>query len=191
MRTDKSETIRSFLAIELDDELVPKILDVQKEFKKTNANVKYVPSQNMHFTLKFFGNIDLDMVEDISLAVEKVIKNYSSFDLNIKRCGCFPNKNVIKVLWLGLDEGSPIKDLQKDLDKEFKKLGFKKEKNFISHLTIGRVKSPKNKKEIRNTIEKFEDIEIGQMTVSKICLKKSTLTPQGPIYEDIKVFELD
>ena len=191
MRVKESETVRSFLAIELAEDLVPKILNVQKEFKKTNANIKYVPSQNMHFTLKFFGNIDLDMVEDISMAVEKVIKNYSSFELNIKTCGCFPNMKVIKVLWLGLDEGSPIKDLQKDLDKEFRKLGFKKEKNFISHLTIGRVKSPKNKQEIRKTIEKLEDIEIGQMTVSKICLKKSTLTPQGPIYEDIKVFELN
>lgn len=190
MKTDKSETIRSFLAIELDEELVPKILDVQKEFKKTNTNIKYVPSQNMHFTLKFFGNIDLDMVEDISDAVEKVIKNYSSFDLNIKNCGCFPNKKVIKVLWLGLDEGSPIVNLQKDLDKEFRKLGFKKERNFISHLTIGRVKNPKNKKEIKDTIEKLENIEIGEMTVSKICLKKSTLTPQGPIYENIQVFDL-
>ena len=178
------------MAIELAEDLVPKVLDVQKEFKKTNANIKYVPSQNMHFTLKFFGNIDEDMIDDISESIEKILRNYSSFDLNIKNCGCFPNKNVIKVLWLGLDEGSPIRYLQKDLDKEFRKLGFKKEKKFISHLTIGRVKSPKSKKEIRNAIEKLEDIEIGKMTVSKLCLKKSTLTPQGPIYEDIKVFEL-
>ena len=153
MKAKQSETIRSFLAIELDQELVPKILDVQKEFKKTNTNIKYVPSENMHFTLKFFGNIDLDMVEDISDAVNKVIKNYSSFDLNIKKCGCFPNMNVIKVLWLGLDEGSPIINLQKDLDKEFQKLGFKKERNFISHLTIGRVKSPKNKNGNMETID--------------------------------------
>ena len=55
MKANQSETIRSFLAIELDPELVPKILDVQKEFKKTNANIKYVPSENMHFTLKFFS----------------------------------------------------------------------------------------------------------------------------------------
>ena len=190
MRVKESETIRSFLAIELDEDLVPKILDVQKEFKTTDANIKYVNSRKMHFTLKFFGNIDLDMAEDIGSAVEKVIKNYSSFDLNIRNCGCFPNKKVIKVLWLGLEEGSPIRNLQKDLDKEFGKLGFKKERNFISHLTIGRVKSPKNKKEIRETIDKLENIEIGQMKVSKISLKKSTLTPQGPIYEDIKVFEL-
>ena len=191
MKVKESETVRIFLAIELAEDLVPKILDVQKEFKKTNANIKYVPSENMHFTLKFFGNVDLDMIEDIINAIRKVIVNYTSFKLNIKDCGCFPNKKVIKVLWLGLEEGSPIKELQKDLDKEFKKLGFKKERNFISHLTIGRVKSPKNKQEIRKTIEKLENIEIGQMTVSKICLKKSTLTPQGPIYEDIKVFELN
>lgn len=191
MKVKESETVRSFLAIELAEDLIPKILDVQKEFKKTNTNIKYVSSKNMHFTLKFFGNIDLDMIEDIGRAVERTINNYSSFDLNIKNCGCFPNKNVIKVLWLGLEDGSPIKDLQKDLDNEFKKLGFKKERNFISHLTIGRVKSPKNKKEIRETIEKLENIEIGQMKVSRISLKKSTLTPQGPIYEDIKVFELD
>ena len=184
MKVQESKTVRSFLAIELKEDLVPKILDVQKEFKKTNANIKYVPSKNMHFTLKFFGNIDEEMIEDISLSVEKVIMNYSSFDLSIKNCGCFPNKNVIKVLWLGLDEGSPIKSLQKDLDREFKKLGFKKEKNFISHLTIGRVKS-------RKTSEQLENIEGGQMTVSRMCLKKSTLTPQGPIYEDIKVFELN
>ena len=82
-------------------------------------------------------------------------------------------------------------ELERLYDKEFRKLGFKKEKNFISHLTIGRVKSPKNKKEIREAIENLENIEIGKMSVSKICLKKSTLTPQGPIYEDIKVFELN
>ena len=190
MRVKESETVRSFLAIEVADDLVPKILDFQKEFKKTNANIKYVPKENMHFTLKFFGNIDEEMIGDISNKIEKVIENYSSFDLNIKSCGCFPNKKVIKVLWLGLDEGSPIKVLQGDLDREFKKLGFKKERNFISHLTIGRVKSPKNKNEIRETIERLENIEIGQMNVSRICLKKSTLTLQGPIYEDIEVFEL-
>lgn len=190
MKLKESETVRSFLAIEVDNDLIPQITDVQKEFKKTNTRIKYVPQENMHLTLKFFGEIDGEMIEDISLAVEKVIKNYSSFDLNIENCGCFPNRNVIKVLWLGLREGSPITSLQKDLDKEFRKLGFKKERNFISHLTIGRVKSPKNKKEIREKIDEFENVKIGKMTVSRIHLKKSTLTPDGSIYEDIKVFDL-
>ena len=176
----ESKTIRSFLAIDLAEDLKPEIANVQKEFKKTGANIKYVPSQNMHFTLKFFGNIDENMVEEISEAVEKVIRNYS-----------FPNQNTIKVLWIGIDSNSQIADLQNDLDMEFKKLGFKKERNYISHLTIGRPRNGKNKNQIKDTINSLKDLKIGTMTVSKISLKKSTLTPQGPIYEDIKVFNLD
>ncbi len=191
MKSKESKTIRSFLAIDLAEDLKPEIADVQKEFKKTGANIKYVPSQNMHFTLKFFGNIDEDMVEEISEAVEKVIRNYSAFDLSIGGCGSFPNQNTIKVLWIGIDRNSQIADLQKDLDREFKKLGFKKERNYISHLTIGRPRNGKNKNQIKDTINSLKDLKIGTMTVSKISLKKSTLTPQGPIYEDIKVFNLD
>ena len=191
MKAKESKTIRSFLAIDLAEDLKPKIADVQRQFKKTDANIKYVPSQNMHFTLKFFGNIDEDMVEEISEAVEKVIKSYSSFDLSIGGCGSFPNQNTIKVLWIGINEGSPIADLQKELDVEFKKLGFRKERNYISHLTIGRPRNAKNKKQMKDAINSLKDIEIGTMTVSKISLKKSTLTPQGPIYEDIKVFNLE
>lgn len=191
MKAKESKTIRSFLAIDLADDLKPKIADVQREFKKTDANIKYVPSQNMHFTLKFFGNIDEDMVEDISKAVEKVIGNYSSFELSIEGCGSFPNQNTIKVLWIGISKDSRITDLQKDLDKEFKKLGFKKERNYISHLTIGRPRNSKNRNQIKDTINSMKNVKIGTMRVNKISLKKSTLTPQGPIYEDIKVFNLD
>lgn len=191
MKAKESKTIRSFLAIDLAEDLKPKIADVQRQFKKTDANIKYVPSQNMHFTLKFFGNIDEDMVEEISEAVEKVIKSYSSFDLSIGGCGSFPNQNTIKVLWIGIDRNSAIADLQKDMDREFKKLGFKKERNYISHLTIGRPRNGKNKNQIKDTINSLKDLKIGTMTVSKISLKKSTLTPQGPIYEDIRVFNLE
>lgn len=96
----ESKTIRSFLAIDLAEDLKPEIADVQKEFKKTGANIKYVPSQNMHFTLKFFGNIDEDMVDEISEAVEKVVKNYSSFDLSIGGCGSFLIKTQSKCFGL-------------------------------------------------------------------------------------------
>jgi 2'-5' RNA ligase len=69
-------------------------------------------------------------------------------------------------------------------------LGFDKDRKFSTHLTIGRMKSAKNKNKVKETIEEFEDVEIGEMEVDRIILKKSTLTPQGPIYEDLTIFEL-
>ena len=77
-----------------------------------------------------------------------------------------------------------------ELDKEFVKLGFDKDRKFSTHLTIGRMKSAKGKNKVKSTIDEFSDVDIGEMEVDKIILKKSTLTPQGPIYEDIRIFEL-
>ena len=71
-----SESIRSFLAIDVDKRLLKKINDVEDDFKQIDANVKYVNIKNMHLTLKFFGNIDLNMADKISQSVKKVLSNH-------------------------------------------------------------------------------------------------------------------
>ena len=77
-----------------------------------------------------------------------------------------------------------------EFDEDFVKMGFKKERSYIPHLTIGRVKGAHNKDALVSTINELEDIEIGKMTVKKIVLKQSELTPVGPVYTDVKEFEL-
>ncbi len=182
--------IRGFLAIDLDDELKPKINKIIREFKQIDANIKYVDLQNLHFTLKFFGDIDTEGIDLISQKIENVIKDFNSFTIKIKGCGAFPNKNRIKVIWVGLDEDEILKDLHDKLDKEFNSIGFDLDRKFSSHLTIGRMKSAKGKNKVKNTIETYNNIDIGTMEVNLITLKKSTLTPSGPIYEDLLEFRL-
>lgn len=182
--------IRAFLAIDLDDDLKPKINKIIREFKQTDANIKYVDLQNLHFTLKFFGDIDTEGIGLISQKIENVIRDFNSFDIKIKGCGAFPNKNRIKVIWVGLDEDKILKDLHDTLDKEFNSIGFDLDKKFSSHLTIGRMKSAKGKDKVKNTIEQYNNVDIGTMKVKSIVLKKSTLTPRGPIYEDLIEFSL-
>ena len=182
--------IRAFLAIDLDDELKPKINKIIREFKQIDANIKYVDLQNLHFTLKFFGDIDTEGIDLISQKIENVIKDFNSFTIKIKGCGAFPNKNRIKVIWVGLDEDEILKDLHDKLDKEFNSIGFDLDRKFSSHLTIGRMKSAKGKNKVKNTIETYNNIDIGTMDVNLITLKKSTLTPSGPIYEDLLEFRL-
>ena len=186
----KLSQIRAFLAIDLDEDLKPKINDLIKEFQEIDAKVKYVELENLHLTLKFFGDIDEEGLNLLTEAIENVVSKFNPFKINIKSCGAFPNKKRIRVIKLGIEDDSVLKDLHKQLDNEFVQLGFDKDKKFSTHLTMGRVKSAKNKDLIKECIEEFEDIEIGEMEVNQISLKKSTLTPSGPIYEDLKVFKL-
>lgn len=182
--------MRVFLAIEIDKELLDKISEVQKEFAKCDAPVKYVETENLHCTLKFFGEIDEDKLNKIIEVIENKIKNHQPFKVSIKKTGVFPNENYIRVLWLGMEDVEPFVNLQKDLDEDFKKLGFKKEKSYKPHLTIGRVKGAKNKAKLLSTLKDLGEVEIGEMNVGRIILKKSELTPSGPIYSTIKEFNL-
>ena len=182
--------VRAFLAIDLDDDLKPKINKIIKEFKGIDTKIKYVELQNLHLTLKFFGDIDTNGLNVLENVIDKVVSEFDPFKIKIAGCGAFPNNNHIKVIWVGIDDDVIIKDLHDKLDKEFTRLGFDKDKKFSTHLTIGRMKSAKNKNQVKEVIEEFDNFEIGEMEVNRISLKKSTLTPAGPIYDDIKIFEL-
>ncbi len=182
--------MRVFLSIEIDEKLLDKISDVQKQFMECEAPVKYVETENLHCTLKFFGEIEDNKLNDIIEAIENKIKNHEPFKVNIKKTGVFPNERYIKVLWLGMEGVEPFSNLQKDLDQDFVKMGFKKERSYTPHLTIGRVKGAKNKKELLSKLEELGDVEIGEMGINKIVLKKSELTPAGPIYTTLKEFDL-
>jgi len=190
---------RCFLAIDLESVLIGKIEEIQKEFKQTTNNIKYVEKENLHFTLKFFGNINKNKINNITEATNKVLANIKTdttnnpkeTQLTLKGIGTFPNKNYMKILWIGTENNRFLNNLQKELDLEFEKLGFKMEKNFKTHLTIGRIRNLKNKKEFKSKIEELKNIKIGTMSISKISFKMSELTPTGPIYSNIKVFNFN
>lgn len=182
--------VRAFLAIDLKPELKDIINDVEAEFKEIDADIKYVNPQNLHLTLKFFGNITTEGIDLIAGKVEKVLKDFKPFTVEVEGCGAFPNKNRIKVIWIGTDNNPTLIKLHDALDKEFNKIGFDLDRKFSSHLTIGRMKSAKNKDKIKAKINEMNEYSFDTIEVNEIVLKKSTLTPKGPIYEDLKVFKL-
>ncbi len=182
--------MRVFLAIEIDEKLLEKISNVQKQFMECEAPVKYVETENLHCTLKFFGEIDENKLNEIIEAIQSKIKSHEPFKINIKKTGVFPNERYIRVLWLGMEDIEPFSNLQKDLDEDFVKMGFKKERSYVPHLTIGRVKGAKNKESLLYKLKDMGNIEIGEMDINKIVLKKSELTPAGPIYTTLKEFDL-
>jgi RNA 2',3'-cyclic 3'-phosphodiesterase len=178
--------MRAFMAVEVSTELVDEIVEIQKTLAEANALVKFVEPENLHFTFKFLGDITPEKALSITSMAEEKVKNYSPFDITIKGTGVFPNLGYIRVIWLGIKEPDTFSRMQEDFDQEFVKMGFNKERSYIPHLTIGRVKGVQNKELLVSVVKELENIEIGTMKVDRLVLKESDLTPVGPIYTDLK-----
>ncbi len=173
--------MRCFLALDIPDVLREKIIALQARL--ANLDVKLVEPENLHFTLKFLGEIDDAAIEKVSEKMKNLGTN--PFAATIKGAGVFPSLSYMRVIWLGCPGVAP---LQQSVEESLSVL-FKKEKP-SPHLTLARVRSPKDKDKLAAFIEKNKDTEIGSFIVDRMKLKKSTLTKKGPVYEDIAVFEL-
>ena len=178
--------MRAFMAIEVNSKLLDKILKIQKTLAEANALVKFVEAENLHFTFKFLGDITPEKAEAIANMAEEKIADYGPFDINIKGTGVFPNLGYIRVIWLGVEEPETFSKMQEDFDQEFVKMGFNKERSYIPHLTIGRVKGLQNKELLVSMVKELENVDVGTMKVERLILKESELTPVGPIYTDLK-----
>jgi len=176
--------MRVFLGIDIPNELKQKIIYVQNRF--SDFDIKFVEPENLHFNLKFFGDIDEEKVEKLKEVLEKISKQFQPFEVNISGLGTFPSRNYIRVIWLGVKEGyQAFLSLSQTINNAIETLGFEKENRFVPHLTLGRVRSGRNKNELLVLIRKFEDIEIGKMKVNEIKLFQSKLSPSGPVYKEV------
>ncbi len=176
--------MRSFIAIEMESEAINSIRD---QLRSANADIKFVEPGNLHLTLKFLGEIKDNLVDDIHNRMEESFKDFSRFEVQLRGVGVFPSLRYIKVVWVGIEENKEIlAKMQESLGDNILNLGFKKEGRFKPHLTIGRVKSPRNKDKLAEIITTMKDKEIDKIKVDRVILKKSVLTPKGPIYTTLR-----
>lgn len=176
---------RGFIAIDIT--ATPALLTFVKEIRKTGADVKLVEPENIHITIKFLGDTDEKYIDAIEMSIKKSIEDITPFPVTLKGTGVFPNEKYIKILWVGITDTSRIETIAHSIDTSLVPLGFKKEKRgFSAHLTVGRVKTARNKDQLLSVVEQFNKEEFTTQEVRSIVLKKSELTPKGPIYTTVR-----
>ena len=183
------EPIRSFIAFDMDSETVlRKITSVQSLLAESGADLKLVEPKNIHMTVRFLGNITTNVVEKIHEEMKKV--QFTIFDVKIHGIGAFPNLRYPRVLWAGITEGADqLRSIFNQLEPSLRSLGFAPDpKGFSPHLTIARVKSGRNKAELGKYITENVNCEFGIVRAHCLRLKRSDLTPKGPIYSTLAEF---
>lgn len=179
--------IRSFIAFDIEDRSVLKRLkDIQNLIMQTGGDLKLVKSQSIHITIRFLGDISPIMVDKIFEQMEQV--HFIPFEVKIYGLGAFPSINYTRVLWAGMTEGvDHLQNIFTQLDSRLHTLGFSSDsRGFSPHLTIARVKSGRNKARLADCIIKNKNYEFGILKAECLRLKKSDLTPTGPIYSTLK-----
>jgi RNA 2',3'-cyclic 3'-phosphodiesterase len=182
-------TFRGFIAIEIQS--TTSIREFEQAITKTGADVKIVEPKNIHLTLKFLGDTDEKHIDAIEQSMKESVTKIKPFPITLKGTGVFPNQNYMKVIWIGISKGNHIETIAQAIDEKLVLLGFKKEnRGYSPHLTIGRIKTAKNKDQLLQVIKKYTEAEFATQTIQSIKLKKSELTPTGPIYTTLREIQL-
>ena len=175
--------MRCFVAVDIDNDIKAKIASLQNQLGI--PGIKLIEPQTLHFTLKFLGEIDEDSVSKVKESLGS-LRDYETFEIDLRGVGAFPNADYSRVVWIGAEK---LLNLQNHVNELLSSL-FPKDRDVKPHLTIARVKFLKDKKKIQEFLTKNSNIEIGSMTVKEVFLKKSVLTPNGPVYENLSFFKL-
>tara|TARA_B110001454_G_C12700182_1_gene426222 strand:+ start:1173 stop:1715 length:543 start_codon:yes stop_codon:yes gene_type:complete len=173
--------MRAFVAVEIDNaDIIQKIKSIQET---VTFKAKPVRVDQIHFTLQFLGEISKEKAEKVKSVLLTV--DFQRFSLTIGCFGVFPNTKNPRIVWLGVDKygGEKLSNVAKNVNSVLSPIGFNVDKQFSPHLTIFRIKTKID--DITNELLKFKDVEFGKQMVSKIILKKSELSKNGPEYTNL------
>ncbi len=176
--------IRTFIAIDVPERIKEQIFEVKTELMKScSEGVKWEEKEKFHITLKFLGDVNESAIDSVYDVLSENLTGFGKFSVIYKGVGCFPDLKRPRVIWIGCEDPSgKLFELQKIVEEKMSELGFEKEdKEYHPHVTLGRVKNPKN---IFNLTKKIESInfesEAGE--VAEVLIMKSDLKPSGSVY---------
>ena len=140
--------MRCFLAIDLSDEIKKELARIQKQIPQEKG-IKFVESKNLHLTLKFFGEISDEKVNEIKEKFKDF--KFEKIKCHLGNIGFFPSSSYVRVVWVSLEPNEKIKELFAKINHILdNKNG---DDRFESHITLARVKFIKNKEEFVEQIK--------------------------------------
>ena len=181
---------RVFAALHIPDDVLDQVIELRSNIYPDDNLVRWEKKSKLHITLKFFGEVAVEKIDEILFVLDDTIKNYSALNLTYNKFGIFKHKGKTKIVWAGIKDNNALSDLVNEMHQKMSAIGFKNEKRkFHPHLTLLRLRG-KEKMELINEFEDY-DFENISFIANKISLFESKLLTSGSVYKAIKSFELN
>jgi 2'-5' RNA ligase len=175
--------VRAFIAIELPEAFKREVDKLILKLKPAGEGIRWVKAGNLHFTLRFLGDIEQDSIPGLQQRLAEKLKDLPPFSIKLSGLGCFPNLKRPKVIWVGADGAlDELKKLAFEVESACRDQGFGEgDKAFSAHLTIGRVKFARGLEPLTRMIEQAA-FETDSFEIREVVIFKSDLSPRGPTY---------
>lgn len=202
MMSPSGKEMRLFIAFELPPEIKKAVAGIQAELKKTKAHVSWVRPEAIHLTLKFLGEVPEAHVAKIGDVLREAVRGTGPVSVTLGGVGAFPAPSRPRVIWLGVHPWQNNRDhvpvenkmnrLRDRIEKRLEGLGFEVDKRPLSpHLTLGRVRSSRGRKELARSLEIPLQDPLGSCTFEELYLIRSELRPGGAVYSIIQTMSLN
>jgi RNA 2',3'-cyclic 3'-phosphodiesterase len=176
---------RVFCAVELPSEVREKLQEHIERLRRQapDAAASWSRVENIHLTLKFFGNVAVDQVATISAAASQAVKEFSTFEIEVGGTGVFPRRSRPQVLWIGVsDPSGQLSALQQQLENDCAAVGFPKEdRAYRPHLTIARIRKPDGARRLAETHLNVQFNSL-PLTLNELIVFRSELSSKGSNY---------
>jgi 2'-5' RNA ligase len=173
--------VRAFLALELSGDIRDRLKVAQDTLRTCKARMTFVEPENIHVTLKFLGDIDEHIIPSLMAAIKSI--PFQQFPASVGKVIVNNPKRPFTV-WCSIGDTGRGEDLLRLVEDVLMPLGFAKEtRRFTPHATLARIKEPDPS--LFKVLETLKGKNYGDCLIRGMKLKKSTLTPRGPIYEDL------
>lgn len=176
--------MRTFIAIELEDEIKTYLAEAQAKAANLCKNGNYTPKDNFHLTLHFLGEILPDDVDYVVEAMMETAAFNRPFSLTLDKIGFFP-RGKDGVLWANVEKNNSLFRLFQMLEKNLGKQGFAREKKGLQpHITLGRMVEPYRS---FSDVQKNIILEKKEIVVSNISLMESVRRGRNLSYHPLYI----
>jgi RNA 2',3'-cyclic 3'-phosphodiesterase len=174
---------RLFVAVRPPEPIRDLLLDAMEE----TADFRWQDDEQLHITLRFVGEVDRPVADDLADALGRV--RAPKFQLRINGAGRFEQRSS-GALWAGIEPKEPLAALAAKVERVCQAVGLEPERRaFHPHITLARWKGRRSR-EVAAFLDRSRGLASDPFDVDQFILFESRLSKHGAHYEAVAAYPL-
>jgi 2'-5' RNA ligase len=150
-------------------------------------HARWQDDEQLHLTIRFIGNVERPVAEDIATALGSV--HAAPITLRLNGVGCFDRRGRTTTLWAGVHPHDALATLHRKVDQALARAGLPHEgRAFHPHITLARTNAGTGPAD--GFLARHAGLTSAPFTLTHMLLYESTLGREGARYEAVARYPL-